>query len=443
MAARETTFLEGVPCPTTGRGWPLPARAGGSHTAFTAGVLGRLFADDVLSEYRIVGLSGTSGGAICAMLAWSELIGDDPTGAANLLRQFWSANSASSLPERVMNTWALWASQVAHFVLTPEFSPYDIPTSEMALDHLRRLLTDVVDFGKFTSVSSDPEAPRLFLGAVDVVSGEFKAFDSQLGEITADAVLASAAIPTLFRSVHEAGGIYWDGLFSQNPPVRDLLVTEPDEIWVIQINAKERSAEPRTILEIADRRNELSGNLSLYQELHFIERMDSMIEEGHLVGGGYKPITIRIIEMARSEKSQKLGSASKLNRDPQFLDDLIDQGADRAAEFVAALGFERAWRAGDVDRVVALFADHAEVSSAAPFTVREPSTGTDGVRGFVTGALSRKIRLDLTRKQISGDLVSWRIRLPAEKGKPQRGLAQARFRDGEITQLTLGPIARG
>jgi len=419
----------------------IACQGGGSHTAFTAGVLGRLFADDVLSKYRVVGLSGTSGGAICAMLAWSELIGDDPTRAGKLLKQFWSANSASSLPERMMNNFALWASQVAHFVLTPEFSPYDIPTSEMALDHLRSLLTDSVDFGTFAAVRSDPEAPRLLLGAVDVVSGEFKAFDSRQGEITADAVLASAAIPTLFRSVHEAGGVYWDGLFSQNPPVRDLLATEPDEIWVIQINAKERSAEPRTILEIADRRNELSGNLSLYQELHFIERMDSMIEEGHLVGGGYKPITIRIIEMARSDKSQKLGAASKLNRDPQFLDDLIDQGADRATEFVAALGFEQAWRAGDADRVIAYFADDAEVSSAAPFTVREASTGIKGVREFVTRALGRKIRLDLTRKQISGDVVSWRIRLPAENGKPQRGLAQARFADGKITHFTLGPVA--
>ena len=124
----------------------IACQGGGSHTAFTAGVLGRLFADDVLSKYRIVGLSGTSGGAICAMLAWSELIGDDPTRAGKLLRQFWSANSASSLPERMMNTFAMWASQVAHFVLTPEFSPYDIPTSEMALgspaqpaDRLRRL----------------------------------------------------------------------------------------------------------------------------------------------------------------------------------------------------------------------------------------------------------------------------------------------------------------
>jgi len=135
------------------------------------------------------------------------LIGDDPTRAGKLLRQFWSDNSASSLPEQLMNTWAMWASSVAHFVLTPEFSPYDIPTSEFALDHLRGLLTKSVDFSSFAPVATNADQPRLLLGAVDVVSGEFKAFDSAEGEITADAVLASAAIPTLFRSVHEAGGV--------------------------------------------------------------------------------------------------------------------------------------------------------------------------------------------------------------------------------------------
>lgn len=94
-----------------------------------------------------------------------------------------------------------------------------------------------------------------------------------------------------------------------------------------------------------------------------------------------------------------------------------------------------------MDRVIAYFDDDAEVSSAAPFTVRESSTGKVGVREFVTKALGRNIRLDLTRKQISGDVVSWRIRLPVENGKPQRGLAQARFRDGRITHFVLGPPA--
>ena len=162
------------------------------------------------------------------------------------------------------------------------------------------------------------------------MSGEFKTFNSRQREITAEAVLASAAIPTLFRSIHAAGGVYWDGLFSQNPPVRQLLDTEPDEIWVIQINAQKTTVEPRTMVEIADRRNELSGNLSLYQELHFIEKIDSMLESGQVVGSEYHPITIRIIEMSRSVASQKLGEASKINRDPAFLRQLIEQGEAKA-----------------------------------------------------------------------------------------------------------------
>ena len=419
----------------------IACQGGGSHTAFTAGVLGRLFADDVLSRYRVVGLSGTSGGAICAMLAWSELIGAEPNRAGEVLRRFWAANSASSPAERMLNSMSMLASQLTRFVGTPEFSPYDIPTSDLALDQFRSLLVGSVDFTAFEAVRGDPDVPQLLLGAVDVVSGEFKAFDSREGEITPEAVLASAAIPTLFKSIHEAGGIYWDGLFSQNPPVRDLLGTEPDEIWVIQINAKERVAEPKTILEIADRRNELSGNLSLYQELHFIERIDSMIEEGFLAGGGHKPITIRVIEKSRSDKSQQLGAASKMNRDPDFLAELIDQGEQRAAEFVLALAFERAWRAADVDELLTFFDETVRISSAAPFRVREPQTGLAAARDFLDAAIARKIKLDLTRKQISGDRVNWQVRLPrAGQSKVVKGEAEARFSGGKVVSFRLGPL---
>src|SRR5664279_1027657 len=301
----------------------IACQGGGSHTAFTAGVPGRLCADDVLSRYRVVGLSGTSGGAICAMLAWSALIGNEPTKAGVLLREFWANNAASSPPERMLNALTLWAGEFANYVATPAISPYDSPVSDLAMAQLRALLDKSVDFRSFRVVTGDPDAPQLLLGAVDVVSGDFKAFDSRLGEITAEAVLASAAIPNLFRSVHEAGGVYWDGLFSQNPPVRELLDSQPDEIWVIQINAKKTDAEPRTVVEIADRRNELSGNLSLYQELHFIEKIDTLLDEGTLVSQKYRPVTIRIIEMSRSSASVAMGAASKINRDPAFLDELI------------------------------------------------------------------------------------------------------------------------
>ena len=420
----------------------IACQGGGSHTAFTAGVLGRLFTDEVLSRYRIVGLSGTSGGAICALLAWTALIRGEATTAGRVLRRFWKDNSASSPAERVLNAWTLWASELANFVATPAMSPYDSPVSEMAMAQLKGLLSSSVDFGALGAVAGDGSAPRLFLGAVDVVSGDFKAFDSKLGEITPDAVMASAAIPNLFRSVHEAGGVYWDGLFSQNPPVRELLDTEPDEIWVIQINAKKSDAEPRTVVEIADRRNELSGNLSLYQELHFIETIDSLIEDGSLTPGRYKPITIRILQMNRSARSLAMGAASKINREPRFLDELIDQGERRTSDFITALAFERAWAAGDADGIVNFFDEEIEVSSAAPFAVRPPRSGLQAAREFVDALLAAKVGVDLTRKQQAADHIRWRVRKPAgaDDGRRIVGTAELRFDKGAVTSFSLGPV---
>lgn len=430
----------------------IACQGGGSHTAFTAGVLSRLLQPDVMAGHRFVGVSGTSGGAICALLAWSALIDDDPPRAADLLGKFWADNSASTPAEQMVNTWMLWAAQLSHYVVTPSVSPYDNYASVLAMDHLRSLLEKYVDFdrvGRSATAAADAadaadaanEIPMLLLGAVDVISGEFKAFDSRAGEISADAVLASAAIPTLFRSVRMDSGVYWDGLFSQNPPVRELLDTHPDEIWVIQINPKEMPAEPTSLVEIADRRNELAGNLSLMQELHFIERIDSLIDTGELVSKTYRPVIIRVIEMVRSKQSQAWGAASKLNRDPAFLDGLIEHGKARADQFVTALAFENAWRGGDRDLMVGFFADDAQISSAAPFAERPTERGKDVVLGVIDSWLAVGLRVDPTHKQIAGDTVTWRVRsAKANPGERKVGSAQARFVDGQVVSFQLGPV---
>ena len=166
----------------------IACQGGGSHTAFTAGVLSRLLQPDVMADHKIVALSGTSGGAICALLAWSALVDGEPEKAESLLHGFWSDNSASTLPERMLNWWVLWAGQMANYVATPAVSPYVNPASVLALDHLRSLLERWVDFDRLNQSGTDsaaPERPLLVLGAVDVMSGVFKAFDSRRGEITA------------------------------------------------------------------------------------------------------------------------------------------------------------------------------------------------------------------------------------------------------------------
>lgn len=429
----------------------IACQGGGSHTAFTAGVLGRLLAPDVTDKYKIVGLSGTSGGAICALLGWAALVDGKPEKAQELLEGFWADNSASSLPERFLNWWVLWAGLMSNYVATPQVSPYMNPAADYGMKQLREMLEKWADFDRLNvpdpdvtdpdvtdSDTSDPDRPLLVLGAVEVMSGVFKAFDSRKGEITVDAVLASAAIPNLFKSVKVDDGLYWDGLFSQNPPVRDLLASEPDEIWVIQINPQARPTEPKTINEITDRRNELAGNLSLYQELHFIEKIDRMLERGDLVSGKYRPITVRIIEKSRSERSRQLGTVSKMNRDPAFLSGLIADGSETADDFVIALAFEQAWRDKDSDAVLGFFADECAVTSAEPFPTRSFTADGEALRSFITDQLAKHIEVDMTRRQFAGDEVLWRIRFTDDDGERHLGQAGARFEDGRIVRFALG-----
>jgi NTE family protein len=419
----------------------IACQGGGSHTAFTAGVIKRLLRAEELKRYEVVGLSGTSGGAVCALLAWHNLLRGDAQGAAEALDAFWRDNSATAPHEQIINSWVLWASSLQNFITMPVVSPYyDNYFSVSALEEFKRMLERRVDFAK-VDLQPEDSYPVLFVGAVDVLSGEFRTFNSRRERITSETILASAAIPTLFRSVRPGdGGTYWDGLFSQNPPVRELTDEGPDEIWVVQINPKELQTEPRTVLEIVDRRNELSGNLSLYQELRSIEKIDQLLEEGLLSPEGkYKQIVVRVIELSRSRFSRSLGTASKLDRDPRFIEELMSHGEARAEEFLAALAFEDAWRSRDLEAVVSFFAEDAELVSSAPFPENGPYNGKARIRSFMSDYLAEEVRIDLTKKQVARDGVAWTVR--AAKGEEPtnraEGVVEAEFWEGKIKTLRL------
>jgi NTE family protein len=417
----------------------IACQGGGSHTAFTAGVLKGLLRSGRLQEHEVVALSGTSGGAVCALLVWHNLLGGDAAGAVEDLDAFWRDNSATAPHEQIMNNWILWASNLQNFVAMPAVSPYFNPFVTLGLEEFKGMLERRVDFEK-VAVQPEDTYPVLLVGAVDVLSGQFKAFHSRRDRISAETILASAAIPTLFRSVRFGGGTYWDGLFSQNPPVKELTDERPDELWVIQINPRKTAHEPKTMAEIADRRNELSGNLSLYQELGFIEKIDQMLEQGRLPHDDkYKQIVVRVIELARSRLSRSLGTASKLNRDPRFIQDLISHGELRAEEFLAALAFEEAWKSRDPEAVMAFFAEDATLTSSAPFPVTGRYSGRARIRPFVTDHLARDVHVDLTRKLIAQNGAVWKVRKPAGDGAAERveGVAEAVFRGGKIESLHL------
>lgn len=306
----------------------IACQGGGSHTAFTAGVLKRILKEEK-EKIEIIALSGTSGGAICALLAWYGLLTNEKKKSIRLLDSFWRDNSARSFWERVMNEWVLWTARMPELMSIPAMSPYYFPP--WGQDYLKTLLEKHVKFNELGTLISET-SPKLYIGGVNVRSGGFKVFKSDVKnqEISVEAVLASAAIPTLFRAVNIDNKIYWDGLFSQNPPLKDFVkgnsLNKPDEIWIIQINPRRRGEEPRSVKEIEDRRNELAGNLSLNQEIDFIETVNKWVEKSYLPAKRYKKVRVEKIEM-----DNDLDLASKLDRNEDFIKYLMDQGEETAS----------------------------------------------------------------------------------------------------------------
>ncbi len=387
----------------------IACQGGGSHTVFSAGVLQAILNENIDNDaFEIVALSGTSGGAVCALLAWYGLLRDghpSPGGAIDgkheairLLNDFWTrgwpeGNSANTyreavrkfaealrsmqpweagvpLLDRARNDFVQWAGRWTTspaVAVHPEISPYfltallDVPglawmpwfeTLKREIDvqeALRSLVNAYVDFREVKDIATqDGYRPALLIGAADVLAGQFKLFSSQTepylwptGGITADAVVASAAIPTVMRGVQLGGSVFWDGLFSQNPPVHDLPgihldrdpAKTPDEIWVIRVNPVRIGEEPRNIADIQDRRNELAGNVSLGFELRAIRKMNEFVDSGLIRDPRYKHIEIREIEMSDST-ARDLDSLSKLDRKPGFLAMLMDHGKRQAEAFL-------------------------------------------------------------------------------------------------------------
>lgn len=309
----------------------IACQGGGSHTAFTAGALKRIIREEE-KKFEITAFSGTSGGAICALLAWYGLLMKEKGRGIRLLDDFWRDNSASSYWDMMVNNWFVWTNRMQNVISIPEVSPYSYPP--MAQEILKRILNKHVEFDRIETLL-DSTSPKLFVGAVDVHSGGFRVFrsDGEKNEISVDAILASAAIPTFLRAIHIDNEVYWDGLFSQNPPIKEFIMgrnadEKPDEIWVIQINPEKRNNVPKSIKDIQDRRNELSGNISLNQEIAFIKTINKLIK--YLPPEKYKKVKVKKMEMS----NESLDTASKLDRNPYFIQNMMAYGEKKADEFL-------------------------------------------------------------------------------------------------------------
>ena len=301
----------------------IACQGGGSHTAFTAGVLKGLLRDSPTDRpFEIAALSGTSGGAICAALAWQGLILGGGTAA---LEEFWSRNLADSLQEVWLNNVILHAVRAGErgslLGINPNTSPVDWAKRE-----LQREVAGVFEPEEVARSFNDT-SPHLFVSAVNVLSGDFEVFED--AAVSTETLLASAAIPSLFQAVQLGENYYWDGLFSENPPLLGLSKAPLDEIWIVQINPRARTELPRTFAEITDRHNELIGNLSLERDVMFLERLNSFVQTGALSRDVHRPVKIRRIVMKRD-----LDYASKLDRRPSFVRELMAHGEEEAEIFL-------------------------------------------------------------------------------------------------------------
>jgi NTE family protein len=308
----------------------LALQGGGSHGAFTWGVLDRLLEETWLD---VVAISGTSAGAMNAAVLADGWTAGGAEGAREALDQYWRRVSRAaafsplqrSLLDRLMGRWTLDTSPAYVFtdLMSRLFSPYDL--NPLDFNPLRKVLAESIDFERLA------RSPiKLFITATRVRTGRGRIFRN--AEITADVLLASACLPTMFRAIEIDGESYWDGGFAGNPTITPL-IRESDALdtILVQINPTERMDEPRSAAEILNRLNEISFNSPLMKELRMIALLRQAADPGS--GEGARWARMRT-HRVKSDILASFGASSKLNAEWQFVSMLRAEGRLAAEEFL-------------------------------------------------------------------------------------------------------------
>ena len=308
----------------------LALQGGGSHGAFTWGVLDRLLEEPRL---RIEAISGTSAGAMnAAVLAdgWTKAGAD---GARSALDKYWQhvSRAAAFSPlqrspfDRLMGRWTLDTSPpyVIMDLMSRMLSPYDL--NPLNFNPLREILSESIDFDR---VVKSPI--KLFITATNVRTGRGRIFRNP--EITADVLLASSCLPTMFRAIEINGEAYWDGGFAGNPTITPLIrESDAHDTILVQINPRERPEIPRSASDIINRLNEVSFNSPLAKELRMIALLRQVVDPGTGEGARWAQMRTHWI---KSDMLAQFGASSKLNAEWEFVTMLRAEGRRAANEFL-------------------------------------------------------------------------------------------------------------
>jgi NTE family protein len=324
----------------------LALQGGGAHGAFTWGVLDRILEDERIA---IEGISGTSAGAMNAVVLAGGFGKDGSEGARAALEAFWQAVSeaASKSPiqrsplDMVLGRWTLDTAPglLVMDILSRVMSPYTF--NPLNINPLKDLIEEQVDFEAVRGCGSI----KLFVAATNVHSGKVRVFKSP--EIDADVVMASACLPYIYQAVEIGGVPYWDGGYMGNPVIFPLIYnTDSRDVLLVQINPIERQSTPRSPREIYNRINEITFNSSLLRELRAIEFAARLIEQEKLDEKRYKKVLLHRI--GGGDELEHLSASSKLNTEWAFLTHLRDIGRKTAGNWLET-HFDAIGRSGTVD----------------------------------------------------------------------------------------------
>ncbi|GMG81054.1 patatin-like phospholipase family protein [Paralimibaculum aggregatum] len=312
----------------------LALQGGGAHGAFTWGVLDRLFEDD---RIWVEAISGTSAGAMNAVVAAQGMTEGGAEGARSRLAEFWEAISeagqASPLKRSpfdvVFGNWSLDNSPAYLFfdLLNRLASPYDL--NPLGLNPLREVVERQVDFDRVRACNK----MGVFLSATNVETGRARVFHRH--EISIDVVMASACLPFMFHAVKIGEEHYWDGGYVGNPVLFPFVEHSPAcDIVIVQINPMYREGVPKSARDILSRVNEITFNSSLMKELRAFHLMNELLERHEIPAENRRQMRLHMIEARK--RMRPLGASSKLNTEWNFLLHLFEIGRGAAERWLAA-----------------------------------------------------------------------------------------------------------
>lgn len=318
---------------SSGKPINIALQGGGSHGAFSWGVLDALLEDGRL---EFAAISGTSAGAMNAVAladGWSR---NGRDGARERLESFWRAVGNVGQFSPVQRTpwdvlWGNWSVENS-----PAFQWFDAVSRLVSpyvanpfnSNPLRDVVRRQIDFERVRSASG----PKLFISATNVETGQIRVFDKH--EITADAVMASACLPHLFKAVEIDGVPYWDGGYGGNPALFPFFYASPvEDVLLVQINPVVREGTPHSAREIQNRVDEITFNAGLLRELRAIAFVKELIASGAISHDQYRDIRMHRIDA--DEAFKHLSASSKANAEWAFLKYLRDLGRVAAQDWLA------------------------------------------------------------------------------------------------------------